>query len=240
MDLLTYILPIVTFFIGSFIGYRIYRKEERLRHRLVWSRLERRNVMRTINSLVSAIDFKDKLTRNHSDNVKHYALAIAKEMGLSKAQIDTIKEACQVHDLGKIGVHDNILTKPGKLTEQEFKEMKLHALAGAVILKPFHFLDKVVLIVRQHHERYDGTGYPDGIKGDKIDIGARIMAVADSFDAMTGKRPYRDPISKEEALAELENFSGTQFDPKVVEVFVKLMKKGNDLFEIAGEASDVL
>ncbi|MBU1045180.1 MAG: HD-GYP domain-containing protein [Candidatus Omnitrophica bacterium] len=240
MDLVIYILPIATFFIGSFIGYRIYRKEERLRHRRVWMRFERRNVMRTINSLVSAIDFKDKQTRNHSDNVRHYATAIAQEMGLSQAQIGTIKEACQVHDLGKIGVHDNILTKPGKLTESEFKEMKLHSLAGAVILKPFHFLDKVVLIVRQHHERYDGLGYPDGIKGDKIDIGARIMSVADSFDAMTSKRPYREPVSKEEALAELEAFSGTQFDPKVVEVFVKLMKVNDDLFKKAGESSDVL
>ncbi|MFH1061337.1 MAG: HD domain-containing phosphohydrolase [Candidatus Omnitrophota bacterium] len=238
MDLLTYILPIVTFFVGSFIGYRIYRKEERLRHRRVWSRIERRNVMRTINSLVSAIDFKDKQTRNHSDNVRHYAVAIAKAMGLSQSQIDTIKEACQVHDLGKIGVHDNILTKPGKLTEQEFKEMKLHSLAGAVILKPFHFLDKVVLIVRQHHERYDGTGYPDGIKAEKIDIGARIMSVADSFDAMTSKRPYRNPISKEDALAELQNFSGTQFDPKIVEVFIKLMNESTDLFKIPGEPLD--
>lgn len=240
MDLLIYVLPIITFFIGSFIGYRIYRKEERLRHRRVWSRFERRNVMRTINSLVSAIDFKDKLTRNHSDNVKHYAVAIAKAMDLSQAQIDTIKEACQVHDLGKIGVHDNILTKPGKLTELEFKEMKLHSLAGAVILKPFHFLDKVVLIVRQHHERYDGTGYPDGIKGDQIDIGARIMSVADSFDAMTSKRPYRDPLSKDDALAELRNFSGTQFDPQVVEVFIKLMQERTDLFKIVGESSDAI
>ncbi len=240
MDLSIYILPIVTFFIGSFIGYRIYRKEERLRHRRVWSRFERRNVMRTINSLVSAIDFKDKQTKNHSDNVKHYAAAIAKEMGLSKKHIDTIKEACQVHDLGKIGVHDNILTKPGKLTESEFKEMKLHSLAGAVILKPFHFLDKVVKIVRQHHERYDGTGYPDGIKGEKIDIGARIMSVADSFDAMTSERPYRESVSKEEALNELQDFSGTQFDPKVVIAFVKLMNERSDLFKPAGEVSNEL
>jgi HD-GYP domain-containing protein (c-di-GMP phosphodiesterase class II) len=240
MDVLIYILPVLTFFIGSFIGYRIYRKEERLRLRRVWGRFERRNVMRTINSLVSAIDFKDKLTRNHSDNVKHYAVAIADAMGLSPAQISTIKEACQVHDLGKIGVHDNILTKPGRLTEQELKEMKLHSLAGAVILKPFHFLDKVVLIVRQHHERYDGTGYPDGIKGDKIDIGARIMSVADSFDAMTSKRPYRDPLSKEDALAELQSFSGTQFDPQVVEVFIKLMHERTDLFKIVGDTSDAI
>jgi len=240
MDLLIYILPIITFFIGSFVGYRIYRKEERLRHRRVWSRFERRNVMRTINSLVSAIDFKDKQTKNHSDNVKHYAAAIAKEMGLSQKQINIIKEACQVHDLGKIGVHDNILTKPGKLTESEFNEMKLHALAGAVILKPFHFLDKVVKIVRQHHERYDGTGYPDGIKGEKIDIGARIMSVADSFDAMTSLRPYREVVSKEEALIELENFSGTQFDPKVVVVFVKIMRERADLFKLVGEPSNDL
>ena len=104
--------------------------------------------MRTINALVAAIDFKDHLTKNHSDNVKHYVCVIAKEMGVTEKEIERLREACQVHDLGKIGVHDNILTKPDKLTEQEYHEIKLHSLAGAVILKPFHFLDKVVQIVR--------------------------------------------------------------------------------------------
>jgi HD-GYP domain-containing protein (c-di-GMP phosphodiesterase class II) len=238
MDWLVFVLPVVTFFVGSFVGYRIYRQEERLRHRRVWNRFERRNIMRTINALVSAIDFKDKLTKNHSDNVKYYAAVIAKEMGLSQSKIDTIKEACQVHDLGKIGVHDNILTKPGKLTEEEYKEIKLHSLAGAVILKPFHFLDKVVSIVRQHHERYDGTGYPDRIKGEDIDIGARIMSVADSFEAMTSQRPYRDAMSKEEAIDELKRNSGSQFDPRVVEVFIKLINEKPGFFKKIGETSD--
>ena len=185
-----YIIPIITFFIGIFTGYKVYRRERKEKNKLIWDRFERRNIMRTISALVAAIDFKDHLTKSHSDNVKHYAASIAKEMGLSNADIERIKEACQVHDLGKIGVHDNILTKPGKLTPEEYKEVKLHALAGAVILEPFHFLDKVVEIVRQHHEHYDGTGYPDALKGEKICIGARIMSVADSFAAMISPHAF--------------------------------------------------
>ena len=216
------------------MGYRSYRLEEKTKSRLVWGRVERRNIMRTINSLVSAIDFKDHLTKSHSDNVKHYAVAIADALGLSRKEIETIAEACQVHDLGKIGVHDDILTKPGSLTEKEYREIKLHSLAGAVILKPFRFLSKVVEIVRQHHERYDGTGYPDGLSGDTICIGARIMAVADSFEAMTSKRPYRDAMSKEDAVAELKKHRGTQFDAKVVDVFLELLEKNPNLMKKNG------
>ncbi len=234
MKLIYYILPLFTFFIGVFMGYRTYRQEEKTKNRLVWDRVERRNVMRTINALVSAIDFKDHLTKNHSDNVKHYAVAIAKAMNLSQKEVETIAEACQVHDLGKIGVHDDILTKPGSLTEKEYHEIKLHSLAGAVILKPFRFLSKVVEIVRHHHERYDGTGYPDGLSGDDISIGARIMAVADSFEAMTSKRPYRDAMSKEAAIAELRKYRGTQFDAKVVDIFLELLDHNPQLFQRSG------
>ncbi|MFH1093797.1 MAG: HD domain-containing phosphohydrolase [Candidatus Omnitrophota bacterium] len=164
MNLWIYLLAITAFFVGIFLGYKISKEEGKIKSKQVWSRLQRRNIVRTINALVSAIDFKDHLTRSHSDNVKHYASVIAKKMGMPDNEIDGLKEACKVHDLGKIGVHDNILTKPDKLNEQEYKEMKLHSLAGAVILKPFYFLDKVVKMVRQHHERYDGKGYPDDLK----------------------------------------------------------------------------
>ncbi len=235
MNFLSFIFPILTFFTGVFVGYRIYKREEKIKNKRVWNRFERRNLMRTINSLVSAIDFKDHLTKKHSDNVKQFACAVAEVMGFSQADIEMLKDACQLHDLGKIGVHDYILTKPDKLNEEEWKEVKLHSLAGAVILKPFHFLDKVVKLIRQHHERYDGQGYPDGIKEGNISLGARIMAVADSFDAMTNKRPYRNALSQEEAIEELKKNSGTQFDPKVVEAFLKLLKIKPELFKDSGE-----
>jgi len=235
MNIWIYLIAIAVFFIGIFLGYGISKKEERLRSKQVWGRTQRRNVMRTINALVSAIDFKDHLTRSHSDNVKHYACIIAKKMGMPHSDINGLQEACKVHDLGKIGVHDNILTKPGKLTEEEYNEIKLHSLAGAVILKPFHFLDKVVKMVRQHHERYDGKGYPDGLKGDKICLAARIMAVADSFEAMTSDRPYRKRMSKKDAIDELKRYKGSQFDPDIVDVFIKLLAEEPKIFKQSGE-----
>jgi len=230
MKYLTFIFPIIGFFVGVFLGYHMYKKEEKQKNKRMWNRVERRNVMRTINALVSAIDFKDHLTKNHSDSVKTYACAIAKAMRLTQTEIEKIKDACLVHDLGKIGVHDYILTKPGKLNEKEWKEMQLHSKAGAVILKPFHFLDKVLQIVREHHERFDGAGYPDGIKEYKISIGARIMTVADSYDAMISKRPYREPMTKAQAIEELERNSGTQFDPQVVKVFLELLEANPEFF----------
>jgi len=197
----------------------------------VWGRTQRSNVMRTINDLVSAIDFKDHLTRSHSDNVKHFACIIAKKMGMPHSDIDGLQEACKVYD----GVHDNILTKPDKLTEEENKEIKLYSLAGAVILKPFQFLDKVVKMVCQHHERYDGKGYPDGLKGDKICLVARILAVADSFEAMTSDRTYRKRMSKKDAIDELKRYKGSQFDPDIVDVFIKLLAEEPKIFKQSGE-----
>ena len=238
MNLWTYLIAITTFFIGIFLGYTVSKKEDKIRSKQVWSRVQRRNIMRTINALVSAIDFKDHLTRNHSDSVKHYACVIAKKMGMADSDIAGLKEACKVHDLGKIGVHDNILTKPDKLTEEEYKEIKLHSLAGAVILKPFHFLDKVVKMVRQHHERYDGKGYPDGLKGEKICLSARIMAVADSFEAMTSDRPYRKRMSKEDAIDELKKYKGSQFDPSVVDAFIILLDDDPEIFKQSGEQNN--
>ncbi len=177
--------------------------------------------MGAVMALTSAIDAKDHYTCSHSEHVTEYAVAIAKEMGLSEEEAEEIRHACQLHDVGKIGVHDYILTKPGKLTIEEWEEMKQHSLKGAEILKPLIFLDGVIKLVAEHHERYDGKGYPFGIKAEEITLGARIMAVADSFDAMVTDRPYRKAFSKEEALAEVKKNSGSQFDPKVVEAFLR-------------------
>ncbi len=182
--------------------------------------------MRTIMTLAATIDARDHYTRRHSRMVAKYAVAIAEEIKLPAERVELIRQASHLHDIGKIGVHDFVLLKPDKLTNEEWEEIKLHSIKGAEILAPLVvFLNGVIDMVRQHHERYDGKGYPDHYKEEKIDIGARIMAVADSFDAMLSERPYRKAYSKKKAIEELRENSGTQFDPKVVETFLKVLNK---------------
>jgi putative two-component system response regulator len=193
--------------------------------RVLYQRLQE-TYMHTVKALAQAIDAKDRYTHGHSENVTKYALMIAQEMGLKSEEIEEIRGACQLHDLGKIGIHDYILTKPGKLTPEEWEEVKLHSLKGAEILKPLDFLDGIIDLVRQHHERHDGKGYPYGLAGEQIKTGARIIAIADAFDAMTSERPYRErPLTKEGAIEEIKKSSGTQFDPKVVEAFSRIVDK---------------
>ncbi len=187
--------------------------------------------LQIIAALTSIIEVKDHYTKGHSERVTTYAVELAKKMGFSSSQIEVIRLACQLHDLGKIGVHENILTKPGKLSKEEWEEIKLHPLKGAEILKPLTFLNDVIRLIEQHHERFDGKGYPYGNKGDSIDLRARIMAVADSFDAMTTNRSYAKALSIEEAIEELQRCKGTQFDPDVVDAFVSLLKENPDLFK---------
>lgn len=185
--------------------------------------------MLTLKALAATIDARDKYTRTHSENVTKYAVAIAQELKLPAQEVEVIREACQLHDLGKIGVHDYILTKPGKLTEEEWEEVKLHSLKGTEILRPLPFLNDVIELIRHHHERWDGKGYPDAHKGQEIILGARIMAVADAFDAMISERPYRKAYSKEGAIEEFKRNSGTQFDPHVVKAFLRVLKKEEKL-----------
>ncbi len=186
----------------------------------------RETYMRTIKALAHAIDARDHYTYSHSDNVTRYAELIARQMGVDMLYIENIKDSCQLHDLGKIGVHDNILSKPDALTQEEFNEIKQHAEKGAQILEPLKFLDNVIDIVKHHHERWDGKGYPDGLKGESIPLGARIMTVADSYDAMVSARPYRKVgLSVNEAIEEIRRNSGAQFDPVVVEAFLKVVNQ---------------
>ncbi len=186
----------------------------------------RETYMRTIKALAHAIDARDHYTYSHSDNVTRYAEAIARQMAVPIAEIENLKDACQLHDLGKIGVHDSVLSKPTALTKEEFAEIKLHSEKGAQILEPLNFMDEVIDIVKHHHERWDGKGYPDGLAGTVIPRGARIMAVADSFDAMVSARPYRRVgLSKQEAIEEIKRNSGAQFDPDVVEAFLKVVSR---------------
>jgi len=181
--------------------------------------------MATVKALAQAIDAKDHYTHSHSQNVTKYAVAAAIQMRFSQRQLKTLREACQLHDLGKIGIHDYILNKPGKLTGKEWEKIKLHSLRGAEILEPLTFLEDVIILIRQHHERYDGMGYPDGLKGEEIELGARIIAVADAFDAMISERPYRKAYSEKYVISKLKENSGTQFDPQVVKAFLKVLKK---------------
>lgn len=186
----------------------------------------RETYMRTIKALAHAIDARDHYTYSHSDNVTRYSELIARQMNVDDAYINDIRDACQLHDLGKIGVHDNILGKPSALTPEEFTEIKTHSQKGAQILEPLKFMDNVIDIVKHHHERWDGKGYPDALPGESIPLGARIMAVADSYDAMVSARPYRKVgLSIGEAIEEVKRNSGVQFDPKVVDAFLKIVNQ---------------
>jgi len=181
--------------------------------------------MQIITTLTSTIQVKDNYTKGHSERVTDYAVSIAEGMALSKRQIEIIKVACQLHDLGKIGIPEHILTKPGKLTEEEWNEIRMHPQKGVEILKPLAFLNDVITLVEQHHEHYNGKGYPCGLKGEEIELGARIICVADAFDAMTTKRSYAGAMPIDLAIEEMERCKETQFDPRVVESFIDLLKK---------------
>jgi putative nucleotidyltransferase with HDIG domain len=186
----------------------------------------RSTYMRTIKVLAQAIDARDHYTHSHSENVSRIAVAIAEEMGLATKDIETLREACELHDLGKIGIVDSILSKPASLTPEEWVEVRKHPAMGAQILEPLTFLNDVTELVRQHHEHFDGSGYPEGRKGDDILLGARIIHLADAYEAMTTPRAYRkNPLSKEQALEEVRKNTGTQFDPRVVEAFLKIVNK---------------
>ncbi|MCM8781257.1 MAG: HD domain-containing protein [Candidatus Omnitrophica bacterium] len=183
--------------------------------------------MRTIKVLAQAIETRDHYTHSHSENVAKYAVAIAEQMQLSFRDIETLREACELHDLGKLGIQDSILMKPSMLNEEEWMEIKQHPDSAVKILEPLTFLNKdVTELIRQHHEHYDGTGYPEGRRAEEIRLGARIIHLADAYDAMRSARSYRKvPLSKEEAILEIKKKSGTQFDPKVVEAFLKIADK---------------
>jgi len=180
----------------------------------------------TVKALAKAIEVKDPFTFGHSERVTDYALAIATRLGLSDWEKRNIKYAAALHDIGKIGIARKILNKPGTLSEEEFVHVKTHPQLGDSIIEPVAFLKESREIILHHHERYDGKGYPDGLKGEDIPLGARILAVADSFEAMMSDRPYRRALDLEDALRELEINAGKQFDPKVVETFIELVRSG--------------
>lgn len=173
----------------------------------------------TLEVLGAALDYRDSETEGHCERVTRYTVALAEAMGCSPAEVKQIERGAYLHDLGKIGVPDAILLKPDKLTKEEWIIMQSHAEKGYLMLKDIPFLKVAAEIVYSHQERYDGSGYPRGLKGEEIPLGARIFAIADTLDAMTSDRPYRRALPFEAAVAEIVRCSGTQFDPKVVDAF---------------------
>ncbi|HDP69312.1 MAG TPA: PAS domain S-box protein [Actinobacteria bacterium] len=186
----------------------------------------REGLSNTVKALAVAVDAKDPYTHGHSERVTRYSTAIAKELELSKEEIEDIKIASHLHDVGKIGVSGKILGKPTNLTEEEWKVIKKHPLTSTKILEPVSFSSKVVSYVLFHHERLDGKGYPQGLKKEEIPLGASIIKVADAFDAMTSARPYRKALPDKKAIDELKKCEGTQFHPQVVKAFLRAYKRG--------------
>jgi HD-GYP domain-containing protein (c-di-GMP phosphodiesterase class II) len=185
-----------------------------------------------VRNLAEIVDHRDPTTYYHSGRVAVNAARLSRVLALSDEQIELIEQAAAVHDLGKIGVPDRVLLKPGRLTRDEFDAMRRHTELGSDILTRFELFRPGAEIVRHHHERWDGTGYPAGLAGETIPIGARVIAVADAFDAMTSARPYRAPLSRAEATRRLEAGAGTQWDPQIVAAFVAMLA-GAEAAEVA-------
>jgi len=184
------------------------------------------NLLDTLMSLVSTIEAKDFYTRQHSFRVTEYAIKIVKKLGVDDEQIEILRFGGFLHDIGKIGIQDSLLNKRGRLTNEEFEIIRQHPLVGVKIVEPLCLIDEEKNIIKYHHERWDGSGYPEGLRKDSIPFLARVLSVADSFDAMTSTRPYRKAMSQDMAAREIIDSSGSQFDPEIIEAF---SQSGSDL-----------
>jgi putative nucleotidyltransferase with HDIG domain len=186
----------------------------------------------TIRALAAALDARDPYTAGHSERVSKSSVVIARQLGLPEAEVAVIRLGALLHDIGKIGLADDILQKPDPLTLEEFEQIKRHPALGARILRQVSFLEPHLSIVELHHERPDGHGYPFGLRGDEIPLAARIVHVADAYDAMTSARAYRPARPLSTAIAELRLYSGTQFDPACVQAFTEALKISPRLVEV--------
>jgi ribonuclease P protein subunit RPR2 len=200
---------------------------ERVRRRELEHALDRAREMyiATMKSLAHVVEAKDPTTRGHLDRTAHYGLALARRVDPELAERPEVAYGFFLHDIGKVGIPESILCKAGPLTELEWIVMRSHPNQGARIMEPIPFMGEAVEIVRSHHERFDGGGYPRGLRGNEIPLSARIFAIADSFDAMTSDRPYRSALPAEAAVAEIRAGSGTQFDPRCAEEFERLVEE---------------
>ena len=180
---------------------------------------------RAVQTLIRVLEAKDPYTRGHSDRVAEYSVKIAEKMGLPADKVEMLGEAALLHDIGKLGIQEMVLTKKAVLTDEDWRLIRKHPEIGEEILKPVSLDQELLAIVRGHHERYDGNGYPDRLSGENIDILTAIVAAADSYDAMTSKRAYKNTMTEAEAIEELKSNSGLQFNPNVVDAFVKVLKE---------------
>ncbi len=223
---MTMVCVVTAFFINAL--YDLNETTELVRQREIETykeaqRKESLLFMQTAEALANAIDAKDSYTSGHSARVAAYSRRIAEEAGLSEEECERVYFAALLHDVGKIGVSDEIIRKVGALTEEEFSQIKLHPVYGNQILSSIQQSPYLSVGAHYHHERYDGTGYPEGLAGEKIPLIARIISVADAYDAMTSARSYRDPIPQQTVRQELMNGMGTQFDPRFAEIMVRLI-----------------
>ncbi|MDD5270810.1 MAG: diguanylate cyclase, partial [Candidatus Omnitrophica bacterium] len=189
------------------------------------TRQANQGLVESIFAFAKTIELKDHYTGEHVEKTVHYATEVARNLGLPKEEVEKISQASILHDLGKIGVSEKILLKKGKLTKKEYDEIKRHPQIAVDILRPIQSLQGVVPMIYYHHERWDGKGYSNGLKGEQIPVGARIIAVSDVYEALTSDRPYRKAYPKEEAIKIIKNSSGTQFDPKVVDAFLNVLQQ---------------
>ena len=184
-----------------------------------------------MKALMMSEEARDPYLTGHSLRVTQFAISIATKMNMNEADKRHLEFAGYLHDIGKLGISETILHKPGKLSEEEWTIVKKHPEMALEILVPLKFLPEEKIIIRHHHERYDGGGYPDGLEGEAIPLGSRILAVTDSFDAMNSKRPYRPPLPKEKIISELEVARGSQLDPEIVDIFMDIIKEKDSIFQ---------
>jgi len=226
-------------FIG-FVLFRIVRApyDQARGHAVELVRSERQladSTLETFAALNAAVEAKDRYTAGHGLRVTLVSILIGQELGLSEQELDVLRHAATFHDIGKIAVPDDVLAKPGRLTDKEFEAMKVHPVEGARICSKLQSLRTAVPLVRSHHERMDGRGYPDGLVGESIPIGARIIAVADTWDAITSDRPYREGQPGFVALEEIRRCAGPQFDRRVVRSFIEVLAKDPWMFGLTPE-----
>jgi HD-GYP domain-containing protein (c-di-GMP phosphodiesterase class II) len=196
-----------------------------------------RQTQEAMIAMADAIDQRDPYTADHSRRVAELATQIAEAHGMNERDIERIRLASRMHDIGKIGIGNDVLHKNGKLSDAEWEIMRSHPAIGEQLLKPYRQFRHETALVRHHHERWDGRGYPDGLRGKAIPLGARIIAVADSYDAMTTSRPYRAALSRQVAVNEIRDGAVTQFDPQVVASFLQVMDEASRVRSIGGDES---
>ena len=237
-----YMLTVPMFTVGWVTWLLVKRHERKMELELELANKQIEMGKQTVIAIARTVDAKDQRTSDHSKRVAEYSKQIAEAYGLPEKQCQDIEWAAQMHDIGKIGIPDSILNKPSRLTDDEYATMKSHTTRGADILKDFTLLDNVIDGAQYHHERYDGRGYPRGLKGEEIPLFARIIGVADAFDAMTANRIYRQQMDFSYVLGEMQRGRGTQFDPTFVDILLKLINEGkinlNQIYHVSKEDSD--